>query len=114
MLVCILFLVGTTNYVTPGCLQATGVVIPNEVVKIRAIPKKYKRQVVPWRRRIIKLDDTLTFDYSPNWLSFDHHRDIAIKNPRKKGYDRLSEWVRKANLRRYRFHLKMRSIGVRR
>ena len=114
MLVCILFVLGTTNYVTPGCLQATGIVTPNEIVKTKVIPNKYKRQVIPWRRKVVKFDDTITFDYFHNWLSFDHYRDNAIKFPRKRGYNGLSEWINKANLRRYKFHLRMRSLGVRR
>ncbi len=109
MLVCILFTIGTTNYVTPGCLQATGIVTPNEIVKTNIIPAKYKRQVIPWRRRIIKFDDTLTFNYLPNWLSFDRHRSVALKYPKRRGYHGLYKWVTKSNTKRYKFHLGMRS-----
>ena len=114
MLVCILFTLGTANYVTPGCLQATGIVTPNEIVKTKTIPGKYRRQVIPWRRKVIKFNDTITFDSLYNWKNFDYHRDIAIKNPNRKGYDRFSKWVNRANLKRYKFHLKMRSLGARR
>jgi len=109
MLVCILFMIGTTNYVTPGCLQATGIVTPNEIVKTKTIPRHYKRQVVPWRRRVVTFKDTITFDYYQNWLNFDKHRNIAIRNPNKRGYESFARFINKANIKRYRFHLRMRS-----
>ena len=114
MLVCILFIIGSTNFVTPGCLQATGIVTPNEVVQTTRVPQKYKKSVsASYRQRIIRFDDTIEFTSSQRWLQFDYHRDMALKYPNRPMYKNLYQWVQKGNQKRYKFHLKLRSLGAR-
>lgn len=113
MLTCILFVVGSTNFVTPGCMQATGIVTPNEVVRTVRVPRKYKRSVIPYWRRVVKLNDTIEFNDSKRWIQFDYHRALALKYPNRPIYKNLYKWVQKGNQKRYKFHHRLRVLGVR-
>ena len=114
MLTCILFVVGNMNFVTPGCMQATGIVTPNEIVRTQGVPQKYAKSVIPYRRRVIKLNDTIEFSDFNQWNQFDYHRDMALRYPNKQIYKGFYEWIKKANQKRYKFHYKLRTLGVRR
>jgi len=113
MLTCILFVIGSTNFVTPGCMQATGIVTPNEIVYVKQVPRRYKRSVIPYYRRVVKFDDVMEFRNYRHWMRFDHHRSRAMKHSNRRMYKGLFRWIQKSNQKRYRFHSRLRRLGLR-
>ena len=113
MIACILFMVGTTNFITPGCHQGTGIVTPTEIVHVVKVPKAYAKQVAPYYQKVIKFEDTLVFHGEQQFRNYQYHYNLAKKQPASKRYAGFSKWIDKRLKKRYRFHLNLRVRGVR-
>lgn len=109
MFLCVLFVVGNFNYVTPGCLQGTPLVTPNVVVKTHKVPINYKQQIIPYRRQIIEFEDTIKFSNVSHWNRFDSFWKEAQRTPKSPRYAPAYKWLMKGIKKRYLFHLRLRT-----